>query len=47
MTGFYDEMNRLETEKLVALLKTGQKLRKMIASTGSVVSFMSGKKKKD
>ncbi len=46
MTGFYDEMNRLETEKLVALLNTGQKLRKMIASTGSVVSLMTGKKKK-
>jgi DNA-binding transcriptional regulator GbsR (MarR family) len=46
MTAFYDEMNRLETEKLVALLKTGQKLRKMIASTGSVVSFMTPRKKK-
>ncbi len=46
MTGFYDEMNRLETEKLVALLNTGHKLRKMIASTGSVVSLMTGKKKK-
>jgi DNA-binding transcriptional regulator GbsR (MarR family) len=46
MTGFYDEMNRLETEKLVALLRTGHKLRKVIASTGSVVSLVTGKKKK-
>jgi DNA-binding transcriptional regulator GbsR (MarR family) len=46
MTAFYDEMNRLETEKLVALLNTGHKLRKVIASTGSVVSLVTGKKKK-
>src|SRR6056297_3445851 len=46
LTGFYDEMDRLETEKLVALLKTGHKLRKLIASTGSVVSLTSKRKKK-
>lgn len=46
MTAFYDEMNRLETEKLVALLRTGHKLRKVIASTGSVVSFVAGKSRK-
>lgn len=46
LTGFYDEMDRLETEQLVALLKTGHKLRKLIASTGSVVTFAKRKKKK-
>jgi len=46
MTAFYDEMNRLETEKLVALLNTGHKLRKVIASTGSVVALMTPRKKK-
>ena len=46
LTGFYDEMDRLETEKLVALLKTGHKLRKLIATTGSVVSLTSKRKKK-
>lgn len=46
MTGFYDEMNRLETEKLVALLRTGHKLRKMIASTGSIVSLVAPRKTK-
>ena len=39
-------MNRLETDKLVALLETGAKFRKLIASTGSVVSLTTKRKKK-
>lgn len=46
LTGFYDEMNRLETDRLVTLLRTGHKLRKLIASTGSVVSLAGKRKKK-
>lgn len=46
MTAFYDEMDRLETDKLVALLRTGHKLRKAISSAGSVVSLVGKRKKK-
>lgn len=46
MTGFYDEMNRLETERLVALLRTGHKLRKLIATTGKIVPTLGRKKAK-
>ncbi len=46
MSGFYDEMNRLETDSLVALLRTGHKLRKVIASTGSVVALAGKRRKK-
>lgn len=45
MTGFYDEMDKLETDQLVALLNTGNRLRKMLATTGTVVA-MAGKRKK-
>lgn len=37
MTGFYDEMNRLETERLVALLKMGSKLTKLAGSAAKVL----------
>ncbi|MEL6799900.1 MAG: GbsR/MarR family transcriptional regulator [Pseudomonadota bacterium] len=37
MTGFYDEMNRLETERLVALLKMGSKLSKLAGSAAKVL----------
>ena len=33
LTGWYDDMNRLETERLVALLKMGAKLQKFVAAT--------------
>ena len=37
MTDWYDEMNRLETGKLVALLKMGARLKKMIEAAGDVL----------
>lgn len=39
LTGFYEEMNRLETERLVALLTAGAKLRKFMSSAGKVLTF--------
>lgn len=37
MTGFYDELNRLETARLVALLKMGSKLTKLAGSASRVL----------
>ena len=37
MTGFYDEMNRLETDRLVALLKMGSKLTKLAGGAAKVL----------
>ncbi len=37
MTDWYDEMNKLETEKLVALLRMGARLKKMIDAAGDVL----------
>lgn len=47
LTGFYEEMNRMETERLVALLKMGSTLRKFAATTGRVVSLGKGSKSKE
>lgn len=41
MTGFYDEMNRLETERLVALLRMGSKLSKLVGNAGRVLPMRS------
>ena len=37
LTGWYDDMNRLETERLVALLKMGAKLQKFVGATAKVL----------
>ncbi len=37
LTGWYDDMNRLPTERLVALLALGAKVQKLIDSAGKVV----------
>ena len=37
LTDWYDEMNRLETEKLLALLKMGARLKKMIGAAGDIL----------
>ncbi len=39
LTGFYEEMNQMETERLVALLKMGSALQKFAATAGRVVSL--------
>ena len=41
MTGFYDEMNRLETDRLVALLKMGSKLTKLVGGASRVLPLRS------
>ncbi|MBT8475385.1 MAG: GbsR/MarR family transcriptional regulator [Alphaproteobacteria bacterium] len=43
MTGFYDEMNKLETERLVALLKMGSKLTKIAGTAGRVLPLRKSK----
>lgn len=37
MTSFYDELDQLETERLVALMKMGGKLRKLVTGTARVL----------
>lgn len=44
LTGFYEEMNQMETERLVALLKMGSKLRRLVKKTGQIVSLNKGSK---
>ena len=39
LTGWYDDMNRLETEKLVQLLALGSKLQKFIGRAEKIVPF--------
>lgn len=43
MTGFYDELDRLETERLVALLKMGDRLKKLVTGTAKILP-LGGKK---
>ncbi len=47
LTGFYEEMNRMETERLVSLLKMGSTLRKFATTTSRVVSFGKGLNSKE
>lgn len=42
LTNFYEEMNKIETEQLVSLLKMGTKLKKFVSSAGNIVSFGKG-----
>lgn len=37
LTGFYDEMNRMETERLVQLLKLGTKLKGFLDTTSKIL----------
>lgn len=37
LTSWYDDMNKLETERLVALLKMGAKLQKFVGATAKVL----------
>ena len=39
LTGWYDDMNRLETSKLVALLALGGKVQKFIEGAGKIAPF--------
>ena len=42
MTQFYDELDKLETEKLIALLKMGNKLKKIVTTSARILPL--GKK---
>jgi len=44
LTSFYDELDKLETERLVALLKMGSKLRGLVTTSARVLPL--GKSKK-
>ena len=51
LTGWYDDMNTLETDRLVQLLKLGAAVQKFLESAGSIAPFIrpgtgSGAKKK-
>ncbi|MEM6665212.1 MAG: GbsR/MarR family transcriptional regulator [Pseudomonadota bacterium] len=39
LTGWYDDMNRLETERLVQLLALGSKLQKFVNTADAIVPF--------
>ncbi|MFN4130617.1 MAG: GbsR/MarR family transcriptional regulator [Paracoccaceae bacterium] len=39
MTHFHDELNRMETERLVALLNMGARLNRMIEGAGRLIPF--------
>lgn len=45
LTGWYDDMNRLETERLVQLLTLGSKLQNLIGKAEGVIPFAFGGKK--
>ncbi len=47
LTGWYDEMNKLETDRLVALLSLGARIQKVVAAAETVIPFGSGKRRKD
>ncbi|MEO1330480.1 MAG: GbsR/MarR family transcriptional regulator [Pseudomonadota bacterium] len=46
LTGWYDDMNRLETERLVQLLSLGSRIQKVISATETVVPLGFGTRKK-
>lgn len=45
LTGWHDDMAKLETERLVALLKMGAKLQKFISAPANVLSLGRGNRK--
>ena len=46
LTGFYDEMEKLETDRLIQLLTLGNKLRNFLAKGRDLNPFLSAKDKK-
>ncbi|MEL6734530.1 MAG: GbsR/MarR family transcriptional regulator [Pseudomonadota bacterium] len=46
LTGWYDDMNRLETERLVQLLTLGSKLQGLIGKAEGVIPFSFGGKRR-
>jgi DNA-binding transcriptional regulator GbsR (MarR family) len=46
LTAWYDDMNKLETERLVQLLGLGSKLLKAVDAAGKVVPLVRGKRRK-
>ena len=44
LTDWYDEMNKLETERLVAILKMGARIRRLIGTAGTVLPLPSRRK---
>lgn len=44
LTGWHDELNRLETRQIVQLLQAGSKLRTLIKTTGNIVRLPKGRK---
>lgn len=47
LTGWYDEMNTLETERLVQLLSLGARIQKVIAATETVIPLGFGKRRNE
>lgn len=45
LTGWYDEVNKLETEQLIGLLSLGSKVQKVLAFKDKVTLIPGGKKK--
>ena len=45
LTNWYDEMNRLETERLVQMLSLGSKLQKLLGKAGKVVPMRRERKR--
>jgi len=43
LTGFYEEMDRLDTATLVALLKAGSRLGRVVSATGRVIPLDRGR----
>ncbi|RFC64194.1 GbsR/MarR family transcriptional regulator [Fulvimarina endophytica] len=39
MTEFYEEMNRIETKRLVALMKAGNRIGRLVGKTGQIIPF--------
>ncbi|MHA3977085.1 GbsR/MarR family transcriptional regulator [Halovulum sp. GXIMD14794] len=47
LAGFYDDMERLETTRLVGLLKTGRRLSELVSATGQLIPLNRLKGEKD
>lgn len=44
LTGWYDDMNHLETERLVQLLKLGKKVQSFIEKSGKIIALPGSKR---
>lgn len=47
LTGWYDDMNRLETERLVQLLKLGSKIQSFLQKTGRIVPLQRSRRRSE